>query len=146
MLRLAGVYGPRRSALHSVRRGVRAGGSDAVTCRLHIHDAAAAVIAAARRGEGGVYNVADDMPATRGAVFAYAGKLLEAAGECVPVGGKSGGERERWRGSKRVCNWRLKNVLGVVLRFPTYMQGLADVADHMGLEVDFDRIDMGDER
>lgn len=142
IFRLAGVYGPGRSALSTLRRDasvlVRAEeGGDALVNRIFVDDIVQVVAAAAKADrEAAVYNVADDMPASRKAVFTCAKRLLASAG-LQP--GEDGGEKEigrgrdRVRSSKRVVNKRMKEELGVTLKFPTYMHGLSHLAVVEGL-------------
>jgi nucleoside-diphosphate-sugar epimerase len=155
IMRLAGIYGPGRSALDTLLRrpvappaSAPAGDADAapkLTSRVHVDDIIAALFAAAgSAGARGVYNVADDAPASRGEVFEYARKLLRggAAGtacrgrleslERLAAGGAgpaaSSTRRDAERASKRVANGRLRDELGVDLQFPSYREGLASIA------------------
>ena len=79
VFRLAGIYGPGRSAFDRLREGrarriVKAG---QVFCRVHVADIAQALRASmARPMPGRVYNVADDEPAPPQDVIAFAAELL----------------------------------------------------------------------
>lgn len=128
--RLAGIYGPGRSVLDRLREGkaqrvVRPG---QVFSRIHVEDVArtlAASIATPRPGE--VWNVADDEPAPPQDVVAFAAGLLgmepppEIRFEEAGLGPMA---RSFWGESKRVCNRRLRETLGVALRYPDYRAGL----------------------
>ena len=134
VFRLAGIYGPGRSAIDQVRSGrarriIKPG---QVFNRIHVDDIAA-VLARAMAGEGTktIYNLADDEPAPPQDVIALAAELL---GQPVPPGipfeeadlspmGKS-----FYAELKRVRNTRIKEDLGVALRYPTYREGLAGIA------------------
>lgn len=142
VLRLAGVYGPGRSALATLSRDAGAmtraeEAGDKLVSRVFVDDVVRAVAAAASAGrEAAVYNVADDMPASRKAVFTCAARLLASAGvQPGEEGGEEGigGQRYRFRTSKSVVNKRMKEELGVTLQFPTYMHGLAHLAVLEGL-------------
>ncbi len=137
VLRLAGVYGPRRSAISTVRQyGRRESYSDQITNRVHVHDAAWAIICAARRdvdGRGEVFNVTDDMPASRNDVFQCAVRFLAAGRVHVKWDERELTKRDESRGSKRVSNEKLKRVLGLSLKYPSYYHGLAHVASLEGL-------------
>lgn len=141
LFRLGGIYGARRSALHTVRRdGMLAirraqasGGS--LTPRIHVDDAAAIVITAARDGPpcgSRVLNVVDDLAATRSDVFEFAQSVLEEHGFVIEddrlLEDKVISDRERFRGSKRVTNQLIKEELGVALKFKTYKDGLTHIA------------------
>jgi nucleoside-diphosphate-sugar epimerase len=81
-----------------------------------------------RPNPGAAYNVCDDDPAPPEDVLAHAAELLglppppevpyETA-EMTPMA------RSFYAESKRVRNDRIKEELGVVLRYPTYREGLA---------------------
>ena len=130
ILRLAGIYGPGRNALVSLaagtaRRIVKPG---QVFNRIEVDDIAAAIVAAFDRETVGIFNVADDEPAPPQDVVAYAAELLGidpppeipfASAELPPMARSFYGE------NKRVRNARLKEELGVELRYPTYREGLA---------------------
>lgn len=132
VFRLPGIYGPGRSALDQVRSGIarRIEKPGQVFSRIHVEDIAGAVMAAvARDGAGGVFNVADDLPAPSGDVVAYACELLGVAvppalpwEEAEPT--LSPMARSFYAESRRVRNERMKRVLGMKLRYPTYREGL----------------------
>lgn len=133
VFRLAGIYGPGRSAIDQIlagraRRIIKRG---QVFNRIHVEDIAGTLEAAiARRGSHAVYNVTDDEPAPPQDVIAYAAELLgrpappEIAfedAELSPMG------KSFYSEVKRVRNDRLKRDLGVEFRYPTYREGLADI-------------------
>ena len=132
VFRIAGIYGPGRSALDAVRGGrarriVKPG---QVFSRIQVDDLAAALEASmAQPNPGGVYNVCDDEPAPPQDVIAYACALLgrEAPPE-IPFAAAQAGMSEMARSfydeSKRVANRRIKDELGVKLAFPDYRAGL----------------------
>jgi nucleoside-diphosphate-sugar epimerase len=131
IFRLAGIYGPGRNALSQLaagtaRRIVKPG---QVFNRIHVDDIAAVLMASiARPSPGAVYNLADDEPAPAADVVAHAARL---AG--VPVPPEIPFEEARlspmaasfWAECKRVSNRRIKDGLGVTLRYPSYREGLA---------------------
>ena len=135
ILRLAGIYGPGRSALDTVCEG-RARRIDKpgqVFSRIHVADIVATLRASmARPSPGAVYNVCDDDPAPPEAVIAYACELLGVpvpplvpfdAAELTPMA------RSFYDDNKRVSNRRLKDELGVRLRYPSYKDGLKALLD-----------------
>ncbi len=134
VFRLAGIYGPGRSAIDRVRNGtarriVRKGHAFS---RIHVEDVATVLEASIARPDGGaVYNVCDDEPAPSADVVACACALLgvEAPPE-IPFdeAGLSPAARGFWTGSRRVRNDRIKNELDVTLAFPDYRSGLRAVA------------------
>ncbi len=128
--RLAGIYGPGRSALDRLREGraqrvVKAG---QVFSRIHVDDVATVLRTSMERpAPGRAYNVADDEPAPPQDVIAYAAELLglppppEVAFEAA---GLSAMARSFYGESKRVSNRRMREELGVAPAFPDYRAGL----------------------
>ncbi len=133
LFRLAGIYGPGRSAFDRLRAGraqrvVKAG---QVFSRIHVDDIAAVLRASMARGVAGrAYNVADDEPAPPEDVIAFAAGLL---GVPVPPeipleeAGLSPLAASFYAESKRVSNRRIREELGVALAHPTYREGLAAI-------------------
>jgi nucleoside-diphosphate-sugar epimerase len=132
--RLAGIYGPGRSPLDEVRAGTarRIVKQGQVFSRIHVDDIAAVLEASVLRpNDGAVYNVCDDEAAAPEEVIAFACALLGVpAPPAIPF------EQARlspmaqtfWADNKRVRNRRIKEELGVVLRYPTYREGLRALA------------------
>lgn len=135
IFRLAGIYGPGRSAIDTVlngqaRRIVKPG---QVFSRIHVDDIAATVRASmARHRPGAVYNVCDDDPAPPQDVIAEACRLLgrepppevpwdEARAQLSPMA------LSFYVDNKRVSNQRMKAELGVTLTYPGYREGLAAI-------------------
>ncbi len=130
IFRLAGIYGAGRNALESVKAGraKRIDKPGQVFSRIHVEDIAAVLEASiARPNPGRIYNVCDDDPCPPAEVIAHACALLEvtppplvpfAEAELSPMG------RSFYQDSKRVSNRRIKEELGVNLRFPDYRAGL----------------------
>jgi nucleoside-diphosphate-sugar epimerase len=136
IFRLPGIYGPGRSAIDQVKAGTarRIDKPGQVFSRIHIEDIAAAVVAAMTPPHAGsVFNVVDDLPASSSELIAYACELL---GKPVPPAipwaeiepTMSAMARSFYSENRRVKNERLKRELGVVLRHPTYREGLRAIA------------------
>jgi nucleoside-diphosphate-sugar epimerase len=105
-----------------------------VFSRIHVEDVAGTVLLAiTRSGAGTIYNVADDLPAATGEVLAFACELL---GKPVPPAipweeaapAMSAMARSFYMENRRVRNDKIKHELGVVLRYPTYKEGLRAIA------------------
>ncbi len=135
IFRLAGIYGPGRSALDQARGGgakrIRKPGQ--VFSRVHVADIAAVLMASMARPNGGaIYNVCDDTPAPSDEVLAFACELLGLAPP--PIVAFADAElsemaRSFYADNKRVRNERIKSELGVSLRYPDYKQGLGALAE-----------------
>ncbi|MCH7936405.1 MAG: SDR family oxidoreductase [Proteobacteria bacterium] len=132
VFRLAGIYGPGRSALDQVRAG-RAKRIDKpghMFSRIHIDDIAQVLRASMDRpNPGAVYNVCDDEPAAAADVTAFACELLGL--EPPPLQPFAEAEKEMsemalsfWRDNRLVNNRRIKEELGVSLLHPDYRAGL----------------------
>jgi len=130
LFRLAGIYGPGRSALDTVRSGKarRVVKPGQVFSRIHVGDIVAVLQASMARPEpGAAYNVCDDDPADPAEVIAFAcGLLGVAAPPEVPFDRAelSPMARSFYDDNKRVRNDRIKHALGVTLRYPSYREGL----------------------
>ena len=130
LFRLAGIYGPGRNALVTVKRDqarriVKPG---QVFGRIHVADIAAALEASmAQPNPGAAYNLCDDEAAPPQDVIAYACELLglEPPPEIEFDGAElSDMARSFYGENKRVANDRLKRELGVSLTYPDYRAGL----------------------
>lgn len=134
IFRLAGIYGPGRSAIDSVRQGrarriIKPGQR---FNRIHVTDIANAVMASMQgRGNAPILNVTDDLPAPPQDVIAYAAELLRVPpppevafdeADLSPMARSFYGE------NKQVRNDLMKRDLGLTLTFPTYREGLSDLA------------------
>ena len=131
LFRLAGIYGPGRNALETVRTGrarriVKPG---QVFSRTHVTDIAAVLAASiARPNPGAAYNVCDDDPAPPQDVILHACELLgvdpppEIPFEEAELSDMA---RSFYAESKKVSNTRIKVELGVRLAYPDYCAGLA---------------------
>lgn len=129
VLRLGGIYGPGRNALIELRHGrarriVKPG---QVFNRIHVDDAARAIMGAIDRAQGGAWNICDDEPSPPQDVIAYAAALMGVApppelpfdsAELSPMA------KSFYASNRRVRNDRAKRDLGLVFAYPTYRAGL----------------------
>jgi nucleoside-diphosphate-sugar epimerase len=132
LFRLAGIYGPgpARNPLDAVRSGTarRIVKPGQTFGRIHRDDIVQVLCASiARPNPGAIYNLADDEPAPPQDVVAYACALLGTApppeipyeeADLSPMA------RSFYADNRRICNARIKEELGVILRYPTYREGL----------------------
>ena len=130
IFRLAGIYGPGRSALDQLRSGAarRIIKPGHLFSRIHVDDLATVLQASmARPDPGAVYNVCDDEPALSSAVMEFAADLLGMAPPPeVPFdqAALSPMAASFYADNKRVRNTRIKQELGVSLAYPDYRAGL----------------------
>lgn len=133
IFRLAGIYGPGRGPFAKVRDGsarriIKPG---QVFSRIHVEDIAQVLEASMLQPyPGTAYNLCDDDPAPPQDVILHAANLLgvEAPPE-VPFeeADLSPMARSFYSESKRVRNDRIKQELGVHLKYPDYRSGLAAI-------------------
>lgn len=131
-LRVPGIYGPGRLPLERIREGLpllREADSP-YTNRIHVDDLAATCVAAMTRGRpGNVYNVSDGQPSNMTDYFNQIADYVrlprpptvardEADAALTP------GIRSFMDESKRLVNRRMREELGVRLRYPNLKAGL----------------------
>jgi hypothetical protein len=132
IFRLAGIYGPGRSPLDQARAGTarRIHKPGHAFSRIHVDDIVSAlVLSMALPQPGAIYNLCDDAAAEQVDVVAYACELLGIAPppviafeEAEPT--MSPMQRSFWDDNRRVDNTKAKTELGLVLKYPTYRDGL----------------------
>jgi len=133
VFRLAGIYGPGRSALDRLRDGTarRIVKPGQIFSRIHVEDIARVLRASIDRpNPGAIYNVCDDEPAPAEDVIAHAAALLGLPPPpAVPwdQADLSPMARSFYQESRRVRNDRIRRELGVTLAYPSYRQGLAAI-------------------
>lgn len=130
IFRLAGIYGPGRGPFSKVRAGTarRIIKKNQVFSRIHVEDIAQVLAASiAQPNAGAIYNVCDDLAAPPEDVIGYAAGLLNFplpekldydTADMTPMA------RSFYAESKKVSNKRIKQELGVVLKYPDYRAGL----------------------
>ncbi len=139
LFRLAGIYGPGRSALDDVRagQGRRVDKPGHLFGRIHRDDVAAAVLAAAAQDRppgARVLNLSDNEPAASADVVAEAARLLGVSppplvpfAEAEP--GMSEMGRSFWAENRRVRSAQTQTALGLPWLYPTYREGLRAILD-----------------
>lgn len=132
VLRVTGIYGPGRLPLQHLMSGqpVLRESEARFTNRIHSEDLARVCIAAADRGEGGdIYNVSDGHPGTMTEYFNACADALglprprqvtmeEARKVMTPLMLSYVTE------SRRMDNRKMRDKLGVTLRYPTLEEGV----------------------
>ncbi|HET9621480.1 MAG TPA: NAD-dependent epimerase/dehydratase family protein [Kofleriaceae bacterium] len=126
-LRAAGIYGPGRGLVERVRAGTYRVIGDG-TChvsRIHVDDLVAAILAAAASPVTGAINAADDDPAPIGHVAdAVAARLGVPPPPRVDPATVSPEVAGMLTADRRIANRRLRDELGVALRFPSWRDAL----------------------
>jgi len=133
IFRLAGIYGPGRSAFDALRAGTarRIDAGNQVFSRIHVDDIASVLLASIKKPRpGAIYNVCDDEPAAQEAVIGHAARLLGMEPPpLVPLAtaNLSPMARSFYADNKRVSNALIKSELGIFLEYPHYRAGLAAI-------------------
>jgi dTDP-4-dehydrorhamnose reductase len=130
VFRLAGIYGPRRNALRALKEGnarpIYKEGQ--VFSRIHVEDIARILVASMNHPQGGnIYNVCDDLPAPSHEIIEYAAEIMQLPKpERIPFAQANLSEmgKEFYESSRRVRNDKVKKELGIMLKYPTYREGL----------------------
>jgi nucleoside-diphosphate-sugar epimerase len=134
VFRLAGIYGPGRSAFDDLRAGSarRMSKPGHQFGRIHRDDIARAVIAAMNQDRPGgrrVLNLADDEPSESAAVITEAAALFGvtpppevAFADALPT--MSPMARSFWAENRKVANAKTKAALKIEWLYPTYREGL----------------------
>lgn len=132
ILRVPGIYGPGRTALARLGNPVIQPHEAPYSNRIHVDDLVSACQRAADSSDPlPLYNVSDDQPSTMTDYF-YA--TADHAGIARPTAISMAQAKTRLSAamlsylgeSRRVDNRRMREHLGVVLRFPNLASGLAD--------------------
>lgn len=130
IFRLAGIYGPGRNQIESVRTGEarRVIKPGQVFSRIHVDDIAQILHASITHpNPGRIYNVCDDEATPPQDVIAFAADLLHMPlPPAINADDPSLSEMAKsfYAENKRVRNGRIKTELGVRLKYPTYRDGL----------------------
>jgi nucleoside-diphosphate-sugar epimerase len=146
IFRLAGIYGPGRSAFDDLRAGtarrlIKPGHQFG---RIHRDDIARAVAAAMRQTQGGanvrgangpgprVLNLADDVPSESAAVVTEAARLMGvppppevAFADALPV--MSPMARSFWAENRKIASQKTQQALGLRWLYPGFREGLAAI-------------------
>lgn len=133
VFRLSGIYGPGRNVIERLLQGKKSSifKEEQVFCRIHVEDIVATLLASIQYPNPlCIYNVSDDEPAPPHIVDQYGCTLLQrpplplipfAEAPLSPM------EKEFYSNNRRVCNLKIKNELKVILKYPTYREGLNQI-------------------
>lgn len=144
LFRLAGIYGPGRSAFDTLRVGharriLKPGHAFG---RIYRDDIAGAVLAAMRQDAppgSRVFNLSDDEPAENAVLLEEAARLLglppppaatfeDAAPQMTPMA------RSFWAENRKVASRKTQAALGYAWRYPTYREGLCAILAEQGIQ------------
>jgi nucleoside-diphosphate-sugar epimerase len=125
VVRLAGIYGPERSALLTkflAGTAILDLDNDRFVNQVHRDDIASALfLLMNREADGGeIYNVVDDEPILQSECYRWLAQMLNRA---LPPIGKSKQQRKRGDSNKRVSNAKLRR-LGWTPQYPTFADAM----------------------
>lgn len=142
LFRLAGIYGPGRSALDDLRNGKarRIVAPQHKFNRIHVDDAARAIERAILSAQAGtrILHLTDDFPTPSAEVVSFAAELLALTPPSPisladAVRSMSPMARSFWTESRLVSNAATKKILGLNWNYPSYREGLkAILAEESG--------------
>jgi nucleoside-diphosphate-sugar epimerase len=135
IFRLPGIYGPSRSILDKLRTGTAQHiyKPGHVFSRIHVDDIVQTVWESMRSPHpGSIYNVADDLPSESRDLILAGARLLNIsppAPQPFEQAKLSPMAASFWSEHRRISNRKIKQLLGVQLRYPTYQEGLRAIFD-----------------
>lgn len=130
IFRCVGIYGPGRNPLATVRKGLskRIDKPGYKFSRVHVDDLASVLKASIiKPNPGSIYNVCDDQPIESRHVTEYACELLgEVLPPLIPFEEANLSEMGKsfYLDRKTISNQKIKDELGVKLKYPNYKVGL----------------------
>ena len=137
--RIGGIYGPGRTLGPAIRSGRYhlIAGHDRWSSRIHVDDLVTALVAVWQRGMNGrLYNLCDDEPHPSSEFARLTARLLDIdLPEITEEEARTTYSLDRLTrrlASRRVSNRRLREELGVKLRYPSFREGLPAVLSSRG--------------
>jgi nucleoside-diphosphate-sugar epimerase len=118
ILRSAAIYGPGRGVHVRLREGKLPRGNGGVVSRIHVDDLASILEAGIESGLEGAWPVADELPAASEEVVVWCAERL---GIAMPAGLP----RRFPVTGRRVDGRKIRELLGVALKYPSYETGIA---------------------
>lgn len=135
IFRLAGIYGPHRSAIDQLKGGTarRIGKQGHVFSRIHVADIATLLVKSMDKPQlCGIYNLADEEPCAGHETVAYAAQLLGMTPPPIQAydeASLSPMMQSFYAASRRINGTKAREAFGVSLAYPTYRQGLKALAE-----------------
>lgn len=135
IFRLSGIYGPNRNALSQIKAGKARSidKKDQVFSRIHVYDIAQIIETAMNKAlQNEIFNLSDDYPCSSIEVNNYAAGLLKTPNpEIINFEKATLSEmaKEFYNDNRRVSNKKIKEKLGITLKFPTFKEGINKLFD-----------------
>ncbi len=137
IFRVSGIYGPNRNPFKKILAGnaYRVDNPNHLFSRIHVRDFSQVLyLSMLSPNPGRIYNVCDNEPATSSDVIEYAARLLGV--DPPPLSALDDIEMSEmaksfYSDSKKIRNNRIKDELGIVLKFPNYREGLDSILEEI---------------
>ena len=130
ILRVSGIYSKEKNVLKKISKSNILVKEKKYFSRIRVEDLARIIHRVFLVKERSlILNASDDKPSTNIEVAYYAAKLLKIKKlNEVPISSfKNRMMKEFYKDSKKVSNKKMKNKLGIKLRYPTYKEGLNSI-------------------
>ncbi|AZL15028.1 NAD-dependent epimerase/dehydratase family protein [Rickettsiales endosymbiont of Stachyamoeba lipophora] len=131
IFRIAGIYGPWRSAFEGINNKSFILQTDQAFSRIHVEDLAQAIVNAIQFNLATqIFNIADDMPASITVIHLYAYQLLSLPSPKIvdyTQANLSPMMQEFLNQNKIVSNQKIKDILQLQLKYPNYKEGLKSI-------------------
>ena len=132
ILRLSGIYSKENNALKRLKNGPRIfiKKNNQFFSRIRVEDIARVLdkVLNNNKIKGEIFNISDDLPASNEEVTKYAAKLLNINNlSSVNSNKLQGSIKDFYKDSKKVNNLKMKKILKIKLKYPSYKEGLRDL-------------------
>ena len=132
ILRLSGIYSKENNALKRLKNGPRIfiKKNNQFFSRIRVEDIARVLdkVLNNNKIKGEIFNISDDLPAPNEEVTKYAAKLLNINNlNSVNSNKLQGSIKDFYKDSKKVNNLKMKKILKIKLKYPSYKEGLRDL-------------------
>ena len=132
ILRLSGIYSKEKNALKRLKNGPRIfiKKNNQFFSRIRVEDIARVLdkVLNNNKIKGEIFNISDDLPASNEEVTKYAAKLLNIYNlNSVNSNKLQGSIKDFFKDSKKVNNLKMKKILKIKLKYPSYKEGLRDL-------------------
>ncbi|MEM6602641.1 MAG: NAD-dependent epimerase/dehydratase family protein [Pseudomonadota bacterium] len=135
IFRLGGIYGPERNNINDIvnAKAISIIKEGQLNNRIYVKDIAKSIMASMQTPTPGeIYNLVDDMPASRAAVNDYLAFMLDkpAPKKILYDDYKkhlSDMQKSFYEATRIVKNDKIKKMLGVTFQYPSYREGYADI-------------------
>ena len=132
ILRLSGIYSKENNALKRLKNGPRIfiKKNNQFFSRIRVEDIARVLdkVLNNNKIKGEIFNISDDFPASNEEITKYAAKLLNINDlSSVNSNKLQGSIKDFYKDSKKVDNLKMKKILKIKLKYPSYKEGLRDL-------------------